>query len=165
MKPRYVVLCVLLALGAVKLYGWSERRTGRNEGRLEAQVEQTSQLAKAVAQRDTEYVKKTDTLRRVLRQYDSVRVTDTLPVVVTVPGKPDTVEIFIPRSVADTAVAVCLQVVHSCESRVAARDTLITGLRAQLSLQRKAKPSKLSRILNHALWLGAGYGIGRLTGR
>lgn len=66
---------------------------------------------------DTTYL--TDTVvRRVARtRYDTVRVTDTIV-------RNDTV--FVPRAVADSAVATCERVIVSCEARLAISDSTAT---------------------------------------
>lgn len=165
MKPTTAIACAVGLLGAFYLARWDAERTGYAKGLLAVGAARVDTLTRVVRQVDTAYIRDTVRLRYTRTQYDSIRLTDTVSLVVERPGKPDTVRVFIPRDVADTAIAACFQVVRSCESRVAARDSLIYALRGQISLAEKSRLSKLSRILNNALWLGAGYGLGKVTGR
>lgn len=140
MKATHAVAGVLCLIGAVYLYGWSRERTGLERGRSEAQAKHTEELSKAVAKRDTEYVHTREVLRRTLAKFDTVRVTDTLQIPVA--GHPDSVVVYIPRAVADTAVSMCLRTLSACDQSLRARDSLIVGLRSQLSLQKKAAPKR-----------------------
>lgn len=163
LPPWFPVAAILCLVLGVTLYGRSQRSLGRNEGRLEASVARNDTLALKVKERDTLYVRDTVRLRYARVKYDSVRVTDTLNVPVR--DRPESVVVYIPRAAADTAVAICLRTLSSCDASLRARDSLIYGLRAQVKLTEKAKPSRIGRILHDALILGAGYGLGRVTGR
>lgn len=153
-------LGVLLALGGVLWYGHTQRSHGHAEGLGEAAAQHSAELAKVVAKRDTVYRKATDTLRRVLRQWDSVRVHDTIPVTIEVAGKPDTVISYVPRWQADTTVKMCVQALNACDAAIHARDSLILGYRGQINLLKKSQPSRVGRLLHDALLLGAGIGVG-----
>jgi fructose-1-phosphate kinase PfkB-like protein len=50
--------------------------------------------------------------------------------------------------------------VRSCESRVAARDSLAAALQAALKAERASKPSALRVGVDRALWAAAGLAVG-----
>ncbi len=87
-------------------------------------------LTHVIRKTDTAYVKQRVPFERAAAHYDSVRVHDTVPVLVPVPGKPDTAIIYVPRAAADAAVSSCSAVLLTCEKRVAQRDSLL-GIKDQ----------------------------------
>lgn len=153
MKPQWVLAGAVCLVGAVWWYGSSQREAGRREARLEAVTREEVRAAAVVRQRDTVFIARTDTLRRQLKLWDSVRVTDTLTVYT--PGRPESVTVFVPRAVADTAIQLCTRTLSSCDASLRARDSLLTLKDAHIrSLEAlKAKRCKLG------VGLGVGGGI------
>lgn len=145
------------------LYAWRADgvRQGRALERAAAAHREGARLRDTIRVVETRYRRDTVRLTRTLRVWDSVRVRDTLAV--TVPG--DSVVVYVPRAVADTAVSACLAVVRSCDVRVALRDTLIGTLRAELRAAHAARPSVVQRWGERVLWLGVGVGVGAVVRR
>jgi hypothetical protein len=110
-----------VAIAAIVLFGWSfhERRVGELNGRIASLVRESKRV-------DTLYRRDTLTLTRVRR------ITDT----VEIPAP-------IRKLIADERQA-CDQVIQTCESRVAVRDSIIKVL--------KRKPS----VLSHLPWILGG---------
>jgi hypothetical protein len=96
---------------------------------LDTLLEQNARL-------DTVYATDTIRLWRAKMVYDTARITDTLM-------RNDTV--FIPRMVADSAVAACYATVATCETRVGISDSIAGFWRD--SVHRTPPPTKVSRIV------------------
>lgn len=85
---------------------------------------------------DTVYASDTIRLWRAKMVYDTARITDTVM-------RNDTV--FIPRMVADSAVAACYATVATCEARVGISDSIAGFWRD--SVHRTPPPVPMSRIV------------------
>jgi len=96
---------------------------------LDTLLEQNARL-------DTVYATDTIRLWRAKMVYDTARITDTLM-------RNDTV--FIPRMVADSAVAACYATVATCEARVGISDSIAGFWRD--SVHRMPPPIKVSHIV------------------
>ena len=128
------------------------RQTGRAEGRAEVAARRAVLYQRVVEKTDSVYTADTIRLRSWRDRWDTVRTRDTLVV--------DRI-VYVPRAEADSVVTACYAVLRSCETRVAARDSLIVSLRASI-------PPTLSRWRvwgERALFLGAGVGLGALVRR
>lgn len=160
MKIAHTALIIVgaAALGGYIYWAGGNAREDRIRAELAARVEKTA--VETVTVRDVRYVRDTVRLRQVITRYDSARVTDTL--VVT---EHDTAVVYIPRAIADTAVAVCLSVIRSCESRVAARDSLLAAKDLRIHALEQLRPSRFRMWLDRALYFGAGAGTGALLRR
>ena len=162
--PLWVPIAGVIAVFlAINLYGSYQRGQGRLEGRLEGVVATEQRLAKVVAKSDTVYLARTDTLRRFLTRWDSVRSTDTL--LVPVPGKPESVTVYVPRATADTAIQLCTRTLNSCDASLRARDSLLVAQRAHIKGLEALKPSRFGGLLRNVLIFGAGVGAGSLIRR
>lgn len=143
----------MLLVYAVSTY--RDAHDARTESaRLRAQL---AENADTIVLRDTIY--RTDTVRlwRTLAHYDSIRVTDTVT-------RNDTV--FVPRIVADEAVASCRATVLTCEQRVAARDQRIVLLDSlNRSTERALTAAERRGRRERIVWLGAGLLTGLLWPR
>ena len=93
-------------------------------------------LTEERARLDTVYARDTIRLWRAKMVYDTARITDTLV-------RNDTV--FIPRMVADSAVASCIAAVATCEARAEVSDSIAGFWRD--SVHRTPEPVKVSRIV------------------
>ena len=156
-------------LGIALLLIWSAERSGERRGYVRGVSQELAKreaiAAKIVAHTDSVFVHDTTVLRRVIVKYDSVRTSDTVIVPRTTAGGRDTVIVFIPRSVADSTVNACTDVLHSCTLRVKAADSLNLILRAHVNLLESQQPSRFATILNRALYGLAGVGVGYLLPR
>lgn len=159
-----LVLIALLALAFWMVDREAERR-GLLKGRTEAALRHEAELAQLIQQRDSAYAFKRETLKVVIPKWATIRLTDTIPVPVHVPGKPDTVEIYVPRAAADTAVQMCLRTLNSCDASLRARDSLVLALRGHVKLLEGSKPSKLAGIRDRALWGLIGFAVGAVVAK
>ena len=141
----------LLAIGS--LYGAEQRARGRAEARAADALALADSLRARGATIESVYVRDTIRLRTVLTRYDSVRTTDTLT-------RNDTV--FVPREVADQAVQACRAALTTCEIGWANAKAENTALRRALDAQPKP-PSAFAVWGGRLLWLGAGFGLGKLA--
>ena len=144
---------VLAAVLILKLYEWDAGRTARwseRERVAQALVDSLEGVARA---RDTVYVRDTVRLWRSVTAYDTARITDTLT-------RNDTV--FVPRAVADAALAACLATVLTCEQRVADRDDQLRAAERRFEAHLKTHPSRVKTLVGDALKVLGGYGLGRL---
>lgn len=117
-------LAVAVLLGVVSC---QDRRTGVLMAERDRARAESRRLARAVRTADVVYLRDTVRLWRTVNTYSEVRVRDTLV-------RNDTV--FIPRIVADNAVASCKATVLSCEARVAKRDGLLASQARELAASR-----------------------------
>jgi hypothetical protein len=115
-----------------------------------------------------------DSLKAEQRRVDSVFVSDTIRLWRTVTRteslidtilRVDTVPLTFRESVlvfiADSLVRQCRDVVTTCESRVAVRDSLIQSITWERDQwKRRAKPSFLTRTTTALQWAAVGYLIG-----
>jgi hypothetical protein len=140
-----VAILANILLGVDRSFAQSEARRWRTS---------YDSLTKLSARVDTQYVRDTIRLRgQALVRYDTARVRDTL--------WRDSV-VYVPRAVADEAVAACLAVVETCEERVSLRDQRIAALEAEgraLAAQRPTWKDKVKPII---VWGGIGWLAGRL---
>jgi hypothetical protein len=136
------VIAVAGALGY-----WQGNAGGRESERDKAKRANVAALVETVKVVDRKYDVDTVPMWRTKRIYDSTRITDTVPVVVTRPGKPDTVVIYTDRDAADNALNACWQSVRSCEARVSARDRLIDSLRDQLKDSKRPRGGLAAGLL------------------
>jgi hypothetical protein len=136
-----VAIVANVLLGVDRSFAQSEARRWRTS---------YDSLTKLSARVDTQYVRDTIRLRGVaLVRYDTARVRDTL--------WRDSV-VYVPRAVADEAVAACLAVVETCEERVSLRDQRIAALEAEgraLAAQRPGLRDKAKgTVLTIVIWEG-----------
>ena len=105
-----------------------------------------------------------NTIRTVtLRQYDSVRIRDTIAVSrVDTVHHDTTVTVYVPRAVADTAIRACTLALRTCEQRVATADSLTALARQQTALTADA----LTAARRTGRWTAAGWALaGLVVGR
>jgi hypothetical protein len=63
---------------------------------------------------------------------------------------------------ADSAIQACRQIVLSCESRIAVRDSLLFAVTADRDVwRRRSQPSWVTRTTTALKWAGVGFLIGR----
>ena len=155
MKALGVGSLVVVAVIALALYGREQRQRGRAEAQVAA-LEQLNDSLKQVQAR-VEVVYRTDTVRlwRTLARYDTARVTDTLT-------RNDTV--FVPRAVADEAVAACTATVLTCEQRVGVRDTRIRVLEQTIRVMPKPR-SAFWRWTERGLIAYGSFQLGQLAAK
>jgi len=153
-KDRPLILLALLA--GVVVYALTDAYSrGHADGMADGASSRVRAYTHIVRKVDTMYVRDTVRFARWRDRWDSVRVTDTVTVRDVV---------YVPRDVADSTISACRLVIASCESRVAARDTLILALRGALKAEQSSKPSALRVALDRAVWASAGLGVGFLAG-
>jgi len=122
----YLGLVVLAILG-----GWwfaaHEKAEGRREERESQAVALTHRLVDTVKKLDVRYQHDSIFTAKILTRYDTLKATLIVH---------DTA--YIVKAVADSAVGACTSLLHSCDIRVALRDSVIAGLR--LTLANAPKP-------------------------
>lgn len=110
--------------------------------------------------------KATDSLATAFR-VDTVRLTQTVVRWKTLRDTltfSDTVRLTVRESVlvatADTAIAQCTRTLDTCEAIVAAKDSQITTLTAQIQNEQQRRPGFFRRTAKGFQWLGAGVVLG-----
>lgn len=110
--------------------------------------------------------KATDSLAKAFR-VDTVRLTQTVTRWRTLRDTltfSDTVRLTVRESVivaaADTAVAQCTRTLDTCEAIVAAKDSQLVTLRAQIMNEARRQPGFFRRTAKGMQWLGAGVILG-----
>lgn len=115
---------------------------------LKAQQKAADSLVKAFrvdTVRVTQTVTRWRTLRDTLTFSDTVRLTVRESVIV---------------AAADTAVAQCTRTLDTCEAIVAAKDSQLVTLRAQIMNEARRQPGFFRRTAKGMQWLGAGVILG-----
>lgn len=135
MNSRSLLLVAAIAAVGFSYCAGSSNGAARERGKVIDSV--VKARTASVAKSETVYVRGKDRWLKAKATWDTVRLTDTLPVVVQVPGKPDTVQVFVSRAAADSVVQSCQRLIFACDARNAAKDSLIAGLRAQVVFERQ----------------------------
>ena len=152
-SPLLTIALVVVALFGLLAYGSEQRQRGRAEAQVAALEQLNDSLKHVQAKVEIRYVTDTVRLWRTLARYDTARVTDTLT-------RNDTV--FVPRAVADEAVAACTATVLTCEQRVGIRDQRIAALERQIDVMPKPRSTFWVWSERIAILYG-GYKLGQLT--
>lgn len=129
MTRAWPLLGLVAVVGLIYLYGEEQRGAGRRDGERAARMAEMARLTVAARTADTVYARDTVRFREWRTRWDTVRARDTVSV--RLPG--DSVVVYVPRAVADSAVSSCETALQSCDVRVALRDTLISRLRAEIA--------------------------------
>ena len=159
---------VYLGLVALALLAWRidiahERADAVRGDRASQAVRVVKHFTDSVKVLDPRYAKDSAKFAKQKTRYDTTRVHDTLPVIVERPGQPDTVRIFIPRDVADSALAGCTSLLHSCDIRLALKDSIIAGQQRQLAFAPKPR-GFLATWTERLASAGVGYGLCSVRG-
>lgn len=150
MRGWIVALVVGVALGGFGLYGVSQRRQGALREQIAGLERQADSLRHREPGLETLYVHRTDTLRLTRRITDSILAIDTLI-------RTDTV-----RAIVRAERAACDAVIVTCEDQKALLRQMNVNLSDRLRLEKKRRPSWLSRTAGKVVWAGIGFGAGRL---
>lgn len=153
-RPSIGVALVVVVALLLYAFALDQRSAGAAAERAKWAAARVDTAARAVAKAETVYVRGRDRWRKAETLWDTVRLRDTVPVIV--PGTPDTVEVYVPRAAADSVVNSCRSLVFACDARNAAKDSLTAALRQQIKAIESARPSRFSVWMNRALWFGAG---------
>lgn len=154
MNRTAILITALAALLSFALYDTYSR--GVAVGRSEVAARQLALYQKVVWRTDSIYTADTIKLNRWRDRWDTVRTRDTIAV--------DRV-VYVPRNVADSTITACYAVLRSCESRVAARDSVISAQNGTITALKAQAPSTVRLWLERGLWLAAGVGVGQLIPR
>jgi hypothetical protein len=146
------VLCLTLK----STYDGRRRAEGRAEIATAARAAVAESLANERRRVDTVYRADTVRLWRTIRESQTLIDTLLLSDTVTL-TKRESVLVF----VADSLVRQCSAVVHTCEQRVAVRDSLLSVATASADYwRRKSQPSLLTQLSTASKWLAVGFILG-----
>ena len=161
MKPRLPPwVLILTVIFALTYSGVSQRSASYARAEAKRLAGVVDSLERVKARVDTVHAV---TVRHVVRQVTRL---DTLTQTVE-RWKFDTITVVEYVTRADSLARACTALIESCEARVNARDALLATqgqkFRADLAIVQAKVPSRLDRLRGAALWLSAGYVVGRVS--
>lgn len=156
MNRTAILVTALAALVTFAL--WDTYQRGVAAGRGAVAGQQVKVWTETLVVRDSVYVRDTTRLRVFRDRWDTAYVD-------VERWKHDTIKVIEYVRQADSTIKVCTAVLQSCEQRVAARDSVIRGLRDIVKQKEAATPSTVRLWLERGLWLAAGVGVGQIIPR